>query len=203
MASIFHGQHKSNTWASQWTNTSIGIYHIVQLTFPPHIKNKPWISRKDDKFVKIKIKKNIMKRIEGNTRLRVRVRVRFISFYSELAPTDPWCNMLQTLLGRKKYEKEMSDEEPLILYSTKKWRFQKDRKTSRKAKRIINFLSLNAPVKKQKCEMNILKLKDFIMLQNILFVKGCINENAPDSLNDKFHPSKLPLNDTTRSPFTY
>ena len=30
-----------------------------------------------------------MKRIEGNTRLRVRVRVRFISFYSELAPIDP------------------------------------------------------------------------------------------------------------------
>ena len=25
-------------------------------------------------------------------------------FYSELTPTDPWCNMLQTLLGRKTYE---------------------------------------------------------------------------------------------------
>ena len=26
--------------------------------------------------------------------LRVRVRVRFLLFYFELAPTDPWCNML-------------------------------------------------------------------------------------------------------------
>ena len=36
--------------------------------------------------------------------------------YSELAPTDPWCNMLETLLGRKKYEEGMSDEQaPLLL----------------------------------------------------------------------------------------
>ena len=44
--------------------------------------------------------------------LRVRVRVRFILFYFELAPIDPPCNMLQTLPARKKYEEEMSDEEP-------------------------------------------------------------------------------------------
>ena len=42
----------------------------------------------------------------------VRVRVRFRLFYCELAPTDPRCNMLQTLLGRKKYEEAMSDEYP-------------------------------------------------------------------------------------------
>ena len=46
--------------------------------------------------------------------------------------------------------------------------------------------------------MNILKLKDFTMLQNILFVKDCLSENALGSFNDKFHPSKLPLNHTTR-----
>ena len=48
-----------------------------------------------------------------------------------------------------------------------------------------------------------LKLKDFIMLQNILFVKDCLSENAPGSFNDKFHPSKVPLNHTTRSSSTY
>ena len=39
-------------------------------------------------------------------------------FYSELTPTDPWCNMLQTLLGRKNIwggttVLNMSDEQPL------------------------------------------------------------------------------------------
>ena len=42
-----------------------------------------------------------------------KVRVRFILFYSELALTDLGCNMLQTLLGQKKYE-EMLDEQPII-----------------------------------------------------------------------------------------
>ena len=32
-------------------------------------------------------------------------------FYSELAPSDPWCNMPQTLLGWKKYEEGMSHEQ--------------------------------------------------------------------------------------------
>ena len=48
-----------------------------------------------------------------NNNRRLRVRVRFSLFYSELAPTN-WCrNMLQILLGRKKYEEEMSDEQYL------------------------------------------------------------------------------------------
>ena len=71
-----------------------------------------------------------------------------------------------------------------------------------KAIRIINLLPLNALVEKQKYEMNILKLKDFIVLQNIVFVKDRLNENAPGSFNDKFHSSKLPLNHTTRSSST-
>ena len=42
-------------------------------------------------------------------------------------------------------------------------------------------------------EMNILKLKDFIMLHNILYVKDCyLSENTLGSFNDKFHSSKLP-----------
>ena len=51
--------------------------------------------------------------------------------------------------------------------------------------------------------MNILKLKDFIMPQNILFVKNCLSENVPGSSNDKFHPSKLPPNHITRSSSRY
>ena len=41
------------------------------------------------------------------------------------------------------------------------------------------------------------------MLQNILFVKDCLSENAPGSFNDKFYPSKVPLNHTTTSSSTY
>ena len=43
---------------------------------------------------------------QSNRRLRFRVmvKVRFLLFYSELAATDPLCNMFQTLLQRKKYE---------------------------------------------------------------------------------------------------
>ena len=81
--------------------------------------------------------------------------------------------------------------------------FKKIEKHQEKAIRIVNFLPLNAPVEKQIYEMNILKLKDFIMLQNILFVKDCLSENAPGSFNDKFYSSKVPLNHTTKSSSTY
>ena len=81
--------------------------------------------------------------------------------------------------------------------------FKKIKKLQGKAIRIINFLSLNAPVEKQNYEMNIIKLKDFIMLRNVLFVKGFLNGNVPGSLNDKFHSSKLRLNHTTRSSSAY
>ena len=79
----------------------------------------------------------------------------------------------------------------------------KTEKLQGKEIRIINFLTLNAQVEKQKYEMNILKLKDFIMLRNILFVKFCLNGNAPGSFIDKFHSSKLRLNHTTRSSSTH
>ena len=81
--------------------------------------------------------------------------------------------------------------------------FKNIEKIQGKAIRILNFLPLNAPFEKQKYEMNILKLKVFIMLRNILFVKDCLNENAPGGFNDKFHSSKLRMNHTARSSSTY
>ena len=41
------------------------------------------------------------------------------------------------------------------------------------------------------------------MLQNILYVKDCLSEKAPVNFDDKFQPSKLPLNHTTRSSSIY
>ena len=81
--------------------------------------------------------------------------------------------------------------------------FKKIEKLQEKTVRIISFLPLNATVEKQMYKTNILKLKDFIILQNILFVKDCLTENGLGSFNDKFHHSKLPLNHTTRSSSTY
>ena len=152
------------------------------------------------------IKEILWKTIEGNTRLRVRVRirVRLILFYSEFAATNAWCKMLQTLLGRKNMRRKCQINNLLHFTQLKNKDFKKIEKLQGKAIIIINFLPLNAPVEKQKYEMNILKLQDFIMLWNILFVTGCLNENAPGSFDDKFHSSNfIPLNHTTRSSSTY
>ena len=56
-----------------------------------------------------------MKTVEGNRTLRFSVRVRFLLFYYELNTIDQWRNMLQNLLGRKKYEEAMSDEHPPVI----------------------------------------------------------------------------------------
>ena len=40
----------------------------------------------------------------------------FFHFILNSQPTDPWCYMLQTLLGHKKYEETMSDEHPPLLF---------------------------------------------------------------------------------------
>ena len=53
--------------------------------------------------------------MKNNKRLRVRVRVKFVFFSSELAPTDPWCNMLD-FAWAEKYAEEMLDEQPLSTY---------------------------------------------------------------------------------------
>ena len=98
-------------------NHSIDDQHIVKLRFAPHIKYKQCISRKNNNSVKIMIRTQVLlwKIIGGNrrSRVRVQVRVKFLLFYFQLAPTDQWCNMLQTLLRWKKCEEEMSDEHPL------------------------------------------------------------------------------------------
>ena len=52
--------------------------------------------------------------MKSNRKVRVRVRVTFILFHRELASTDQWCNMLQTLLGRKNYEEEQPQYENLV-----------------------------------------------------------------------------------------
>ena len=96
-----------------------------------------------------------------------------------------------------------------LIYGCQIWgqnqneKFKKTGKLQEKAISIINFFPLNTPIEKQMNEMYILKLQDFIKLQNVLLVKDCLNVNAPGSFNDKFHPSKLPLDHTRRSSSTY
>ena len=66
-------------------------------------------------------------------------------------------------------------------------------KLQEKAIRIINFLPLNATVEKQMHEMNIIKLKDFIMLHLISIckqVKDCLNQNALVDLMINFTPQE-------------
>ena len=52
-----------------------------------------------------------------------------------------------------------------------------------KAIRIIKFLPNNAPVSKEIHKLRILKLKDFITLQNLLFAYDCIEEERMKSFN--------------------
>ena len=64
------------------------------------------------------------------------IRAFFILFWTR--PFDPWCNMLQTLPGRKKYEKGMSVEQPHTSNTMTKLRhlyfkIQKSLKTYRNA----------------------------------------------------------------------
>ena len=84
-----------------------------------------------------------------------------------------------------------------------KWRIQEDGKTSRKSNKDNKFPPLKCSSWKTDVWNEYTKTKDFIMLQNILFVKDCLSEIGPGSFNYKFHPSKLPLNHTTRSSSTY
>ena len=77
-----------------WGQFSPGELSYSLTNITSSYKNKPWVSRKKDKAVKLMIKTKILfwKTIEGDG--TVRVRVKFLLFCSELAPTDPWCNML-------------------------------------------------------------------------------------------------------------
>ena len=72
--------------------------------------------------------------------------------------------MLQILLGRKIMKRKCQKNDLLHFTQLKNEDFKKMEKLQGKAIRITNFLPLNAPVEKQKYEMNILKLQDFINL---------------------------------------
>ena len=64
--------------------------------------------------------------------------------------------------------------------------FKKIETLQEKAIRIIKFLPSNAPVSKEMQKLKILKLKDFITLQNILFVYDCLEEERMKSFNTTF-----------------
>ena len=56
-----------------------------------------------------------MKKIRGYLGVKVRglgFGLGFIYFILNSQPTDPSCNILQTLIGQKKYEEAMSDQHP-------------------------------------------------------------------------------------------
>ena len=55
-----------------------------------------------------------------------------------------------------------------------------------KAIKTIKFLPNSAPVSKEMHKLRILKLKDFVKLQNILFVYDCLEEERIKSFNTTF-----------------
>ena len=65
--------------------------------------------------------------------------------------------------------------------------FKKLVKLQEKAIKIIKFLPKNGPVTKTMKELKILKLKDFITLQNILFVKDSLINKGMTSFNKMIH----------------
>ena len=88
-------QHKCQLFTYSNDKLFSHAYSLTDISFSYKISRE---NRKNKNF--------IMK----NNR-RIRVRIRFVLFHSELSPTDPGCNILQNLLGRKKYEEEMSDKQ--------------------------------------------------------------------------------------------
>ena len=65
--------------------------------------------------------------------------------------------------------------------------------------KIIKFLPNDAPVTKTIKELKILKLKDFIRLQNILFVKDSLTNKGMASFNKIFQQSTITRDQNTRS----
>ena len=55
-----------------------------------------------------------------------------------------------------------------------------------KAIRIIKFLPNNAPVFKEMHKSKIIKVKDFNIIQNILFINNCLKEERLKSFNTAF-----------------
>ena len=63
---------------------------------------------------------------------------------------------------------------------------QKIETLQEKAIRIIKFLPNNAPASKEMHKLRILKLKDFITLQNKLLVYNCLKDERMKSFNTTF-----------------
>ena len=72
-----------------------------------------------------------------------------------------------------------------------------------KAIRIISFLPKNSPTEAKKTELNILSLKEQIILQNILFIKSYLNKPSSNSFSTFLTRSNTIHNHTTRSNDTY
>ena len=79
-----------------------------------------------------------------------------------------------------------------LIYGCQVWgqyqgtEYKKIETLQEKAIRIIKFLPNNAPVSKEMHKLRILKLKDFITLQNILFVYDCLEAERMKSFNTTF-----------------
>ena len=71
-----------------------------------------------------------------------------------------------------------------------------------KAIRIIKFLPSNAPVSKEMHQLRILKLKDFITLQNVRFVYDCLEEERMKALTQLLNKLRL-ISFTIQDPLTH
>ena len=80
-----------------------------------------------------------------------------------------------------------------------KWLIQDDRKTSRISNK---FSTLKCYSLKTDVWIEFTKTKE-LHASKYLICKILLEWKCPSSFNDKFHPSKLPLNHTTRSWSTY
>ena len=80
--------------------------------------------------------------------------------------------------------------------------FQEVVKLQNKAIRIINFLPFNSSnINKTYNDLKILKLPDFISLQNSLFVKDCFEKEIPHPFINYFQKSRSRHSHRTRSTF--
>ena len=68
-----------------------------------------------------------------------------------------------------------------------------------KAIRIINFLPNETPVQNIYKKDKILRIKDYIKLQNILFVRDCLENELPKAFNQYFTKAGAAHNHGTRS----
>ena len=84
-----------------------------------------------------------------------------------------------------------------LIYGCQVWgqyhgtEFKKIESFQEKTIRVIKFLPNNAPVSKEMHKLRILKQKDVIRLQNILFVYGCLEEERMKSFNTTFKRIRL------------